>query len=51
LNAWPENSSASLGCTWKVACAMPGATVKNLGGSALTELTPAPFIVKSTGKK
>jgi hypothetical protein len=47
LKAWPENGSASAGRTVKTACAMPGATIENLGGSALTGFIPALLTVKT----
>ena len=49
LNARPENDSASPWLNLKVACSMPGATVKNRGGSPLTELTSSPFTARSIG--
>jgi hypothetical protein len=40
----------SAGRTSKIVCAMPGATIENLGGSALTGLIQALLTAKSTGK-
>jgi hypothetical protein len=50
LKAWPEKGLAFAGRTSKIACAMPGATIENLGGSALTGLIPALLTAKSTAK-